>query len=327
MPKTLIYDRLSLAVPKDGAWVEALSAVSFRVPRGRVVGLVGESGCGKSLTAQAALRLHEFSGVRHLGGDLRIDDRSIFAMREQELLQLRGGEIAMVFQEPMTALNPVFTIAAQMIEPIVRHLRISKAEAYMRARALLAEVGIDQPDAVLAAYPDALSGGMRQRVLIAMAIGCEPSFLIADEPTTALDVSVQKRIVALLRRLQRKHELGMLLVTHDFGLVAELADEVVVLYAGEVVEQAPVEAIFDDPLHPYTQALLACRPEAEGALAPIPGQAPLPGAWPEGCRFSDRCPKAQPQCRKRQALRTLADGRRVRCLLHETAEQADDAAA
>ena len=288
--------------------------MSLAVPPGRVVGLVGESGCGKTITAQAALRLHEGTGVRVAGGDIRVDGCSVFAMDEEALRRLRGGLVAMIFQEPMTALNPVFTIRAQLLEVLLRHHAISRAEAEARAEALLREVGMHDPARVLASYPDALSGGMRQRVLIAMALAGGPRYLLADEPTTALDVSVQRRIVDLLRRLQKAHGLGMLLVTHDFGLVAELCDEVAVIYAGEIVERAPVGAIFDDPRHPYTKALLACRPETSAEPIPIPGQAPQPGAWPSGCRFRDRCPVAGRACESPPPWVALDQERGVRCV-------------
>ncbi len=287
--------------------------MSLAVPPGRVVGLVGESGCGKTLTALAALRLHD-AQVRVRAGCVRVDGANVQEMDARALQRLRGGIVAMVFQEPMTALNPVFSVRAHLFEVLRRHRGLAKDAAEEEAQALLREVGIPDAERVLASYPDALSGGMRQRVLIAMALAGRPRYLIADEPTTALDVSVQRRIVDLLAQMQRAHGLGMLLITHDFGLVAELCDEVAVIYAGEIVERAPVEAIFDDPRHPYTQALLRCRPEASAAPAPIPGQAPEPGAWPSGCRFRDRCPYAESICTARPPWVELGDGRAVRCV-------------
>ncbi len=309
----LAYHDLAIEIRRQGRWVEAVSGVRLAVAPGRVVGLVGESGCGKTLTALAALRLHE-AGVRVARGDVLVDGERVGAMDERALLRLRGGVVAMVFQEPMTALNPVFSIRAQIFEVLRRHRGLDRAGAEAEARALLAEVGITDPARVLASYPDALSGGMRQRVLIAMALAGRPRYLVADEPTTALDVSVQRRIVELLARMQQAHGLGMLLITHDFGLVAELCDEVAVIYAGQIVERAPVAAIFDDPRHPYTQALLGCRPEAAEAPAPIPGQAPEPGAWPSGCRFRDRCPHAGPACGEPPPWVDLGKERGVRCV-------------
>jgi len=301
----LKVSHLSLTVPLQGTMVEAVSDVSFRLQAGRVLGLVGESGCGKSLTAQALLRLGEHQGVHHLHGDITLDGRSLFAMSESQLRQVRGGKIAMIFQEPMTALNPVFTIGTQIIEVMRLHRTMNTSEAKTEAIALLHDVGMQDAELMLRQYPDALSGGMRQRVLIAMAMATDPRYIIADEPTTALDVSVQKRIIALLRRLQSQHQQGMLLVTHDFGLVAEMCDDVAVMYAGQIVETGSVGDIFDNPRHPYTCALMNCRPEvalSRGSLPVIAGQVPAPGAWPQGCRFADRCDHADHACDKAIAL-------------------------
>ena len=309
---------LSLSVTMKGRTVRAVTDVSLSLQPGRVLGLVGESGCGKSLTAQAFLRLGEYQGVMREGGDVLLDGRSLFAMDEAALRQVRGGRIAMIFQEPMTALNPVFSIGTQIMDVIRLHLKLGRAQARERALQLLADVGLHDGESLLAAYPDALSGGMRQRVLIAMAMAADPDYILADEPTTALDVSVQTRIVALLRTLQQQRRLGMLLVTHDFGLVAEMCDDVCVMYAGEIVEQAPVRDIFDDPRHPYTRALMQCRPESAARgrpLAVIPGQVPPPGSWPRGCRFLDRCALADGACEAHPALDVWQQGvHRARCV-------------
>jgi len=295
----LELSNLSLSVSIQGERVDAVSAVSLRLEPGRVLGLVGESGCGKSLTAQAILRLGEHQGVEKSSGDIRLDGKSLFDMPDEQLRQVRGGHIAMIFQEPMTALNPVFSIGGQICEVIRLHLDMNKQQAHQRAIDLLQDVGMQDVEQVLKQYPDSLSGGMRQRVLIAMAMAADPDYIIADEPTTALDVSVQKRIIALLLDLQKKRNLGLLLVTHDFGLVAEMCDDVAVMYAGQIVESGSVAEIFDHPAHPYTRALMGCRPEVSSpgiALPVISGQVPPPGRWPSGCHFAKRCPLATDVC-------------------------------
>jgi len=224
----------------------------------------------------------------------------------------------MVFQEPMTALNPVFSVGSQLTEVIRLHLHLNRQEAKARAIMLLNNVGMEDAEQLLSHYPDALSGGMRQRVLIAMAMAADPDYIIADEPTTALDVSVQKRIIALLLQLQRKRNLGLLLVTHDFGLVAEMCDDVAVMYAGEIVESGPVKEIFDHPAHPYTRALMGCRPEVSRpgvALPVIGGQVPPPGRWPAGCHFAPRCPLADAACEGTVAIDAWqGDQHSARCL-------------
>ncbi len=295
----LEIEHLSLSIPSASGSVTAVSDVTLSLEPGRTLGLVGESGCGKSITAQAVLRLGEHQGIERTGGTVKLDGQDIFAMQERELRALRGGRVSMIFQEPMTALNPVFSIGAQIAEVIRLHLDLTKHAARERTVSLLTDVGLQQPEKLLKQYPGSLSGGMRQRVLIAMAMAADPDYIIADEPTTALDVSVQARIIDLLRKLQREKSLGMLLVTHDFGLIAELADDVAVMYAGHIVEYGSVEAIFDHPAHPYTRALMDCRPEvaSRGTSMPaIPGQVPAPGAWPAGCRFAPRCSLADTAC-------------------------------
>jgi len=308
---------LSLTVSIEGNRVEAVSGVTLQLDEGRVLGLVGESGCGKSLTAQAILRLGEHQGVEKSGGDIRLDGESLFSLSDEMLRKTRGGRIAMIFQEPMTALNPVFSIGSQIIEVIRLHLDMDKQAARARAIELLGDVGMQDAEQVLNQYPDALSGGMRQRVLIAMSMAADPDYIIADEPTTALDVSVQKRIIALLLLLQKQRNQGLLLVTHDFGLVAELCDDVAVMYAGQIVETGAVADIFDYPAHPYTRALMGCRPEVAEAgskLSVIPGQVPPPGRWPAGCHFAERCPLAQHDCEQPVAEDAWRDhGHIARC--------------
>ncbi|MDQ6955793.1 MAG: ABC transporter ATP-binding protein [Mariprofundaceae bacterium] len=318
---------LSLTVPMQQVAVAAVSHVSLSIKPGRVMGLVGESGCGKTLTAQSILRLGEHQGINKISGDIQLHGKSLFAMSEKQLRKVRGGQIAMIFQEPMTALNPVFSIGSQMLEVIGLHLNLNHHDAQLHAIQLLEDVGLQDTKHLLQQYPDALSGGMRQRVLIAMAMSANPDYIIADEPTTALDVSVQKRIIALLRKLQKDKGLGMLLVTHDFGLVAEMCDDVVVMYAGEVVESGAVMDIFNAPAHPYTQALMGCRPEVaqDGqALTVIEGQVPAPGEWPQGCRFAARCPHADADCQKLVAADAWQDGEHIaRCVHVQVNPKAD----
>ncbi|MBF0281055.1 MAG: ABC transporter ATP-binding protein [Zetaproteobacteria bacterium] len=291
---------LTLQITVDGEPVRAVSNLSLNIQPGRVLALVGESGCGKSLTAQALLRLGEFQGVKKTSGKILLEGIDLDAMDRESLRKVRGGKISMIFQEPMTALNPVFSVGSQIVEVIRLHLDMNKQQALARAKQLLHDVGLQQVEQLLKQYPDSLSGGMRQRILIAMAMAGDPDYIIADEPTTALDVSVQKRMIHLLRNLQRKRNLGMLLVTHDFGLVAEMADDVAVMYAGEVIEYGAVADIFEAPSHPYTQALMQCRPEANrekhATLKVISGQVPAPGRWPSGCRFAPRCTKKIASC-------------------------------
>jgi len=271
--------------------------VSLAVARGEVVGLVGESGCGKSVTALACLRLLPRGVARITGGAIRLDGEPLFSLPERQMRRVRGNRIAMIFQEPMTALNPVFTVGDQVMEPLKIHLGIRGAPARARAAELLAQVGIGEPERRLRDYPHHLSGGQRQRVMIAMALACDPDLLIADEPTTALDVTIQAQILALLARLRRERGLAVLLITHDMGVVAQTADSVAVMYAGEIVEQGATEPLFADPRHSYTRGLLAFIPRpGVDRLTPIPGQVPPLERLPEGCTFHDRCAWAEPAC-------------------------------
>jgi oligopeptide/dipeptide ABC transporter ATP-binding protein len=277
--------------------VHAVDGVSFSLERGRTLGIVGESGCGKSVTALSIMGLLPPSG-RIVGGSIRFEGRELTRMSQRELEDIRGRQIAMIFQDPMTSLNPTLTIGTQLVETMQRHLDLSRNEARKRAIELLEEVRIPNARQRLDDYPHRYSGGMRQRVMIAIALSCNPKLLIADEPTTALDVTVQAGILDLLDELREQHEMSMILITHDMGVVAEAADDIAVMYAGQIVEQASAEELFDHPEHPYTEALLGALPQLEGErvregrLTAIPGRPPDLLDPPPACRFAPRCPHA-----------------------------------
>ncbi len=307
--------------------VPAVDGVSLSIERGKTLGLVGESGCGKSVTAMSILRLVAAPGVIE-AGEILLRDASggvlnLVTLPEPRLREVRGGRIGMIFQEPMTSLNPVFTIGDQIAEAVLLHRDVSRAEARGRALEMLELVRMADPKRRLDEYPHQLSGGMRQRVVIAMALACEPDLIIADEPTTALDVTIQAQILDLLADLRERLGTAILLITHDLGVVAETCDDVAVMYAGRIVEQAPAAALFAKPRHPYTIGLLAARPErgsragdrATGRLRTIPGMVPAPQHFPAGCRFHPRCAFARlPECAcAMPELREVATGHFVRC--------------
>jgi oligopeptide/dipeptide ABC transporter ATP-binding protein len=289
----LHIDKLQVGFDTEAGLMRAVDGVTMSVEAGKTLGVVGESGCGKSVTAASVLRLVPSPPGRMLGGAIRFDGRDILSLRRDELQQLRGRDIAMVFQDPMTSLNPVFTIERQLHEVLALRFGLDRAAARVRSAEMLRTVGIADPDARLDVYPHELSGGMKQRVMIAMALLCEPRLLIADEPTTALDVTVQAQILHLMRELQRRTGTALLFITHDMGVIAEMCDDVVVMYAGRVVEQRPVVALFEAPRHPYTRGLLASIPRKGVAhKAPLPtieGTVPSLLHPPRGCRFADRC--------------------------------------
>jgi peptide/nickel transport system ATP-binding protein len=286
---------LTVSFPGRSRPLTPVDGVSFTLRRGETLALVGESGCGKSLTSLALLRLIPPPGRIEAGSRIRFDDLDIMQLNERALRDVRGRRIGMVFQDPMTSLNPVFTVGDQVAEAIQAHFPVSRKEARDRAIGLLSEVGIPDPALRSRDYPHQMSGGMRQRVMIAMALACQPELLIADEPTTALDVTVQAQILEILDELRKARGMAVLLITHDLGIVAGRADRVAVMYAGQIVEEAPTAKLFARPSHPYTQGLLASVPRLTGPrmrLTPIGGSVPTPDAWPSGCRFRPRCSQA-----------------------------------
>jgi oligopeptide/dipeptide ABC transporter ATP-binding protein len=296
-PPLLSVKDLSLRFAAAGPNV--VDGVSLSVRRGETLCIVGESGCGKSVTALALMGLLPAGSARFTTGEARFDEIDLFALDERRRADLRGNRMAMIFQEPMTSLNPAFTIGHQLSEGILRHRKLSRKDARDRALEMLRRVRIPAPEKRFGAYPHELSGGMRQRAMIAMALANDPELLIADEPTTALDVTIQAQVLALVRQLQEESGTAMIMITHDLGVVAEVADRVAVMYAGRVVEEGPVEAIFDDPHHPYTIGLMGSVPSLgrrSGSLATIHGAVPTPAQMPPGCRFAPRCPFSVAGC-------------------------------
>ena len=278
----------------------AVDGVSFEVEAGRTLAIVGESGCGKSVTSLSIMGLVPSPPGRISGGSIRFEGRELVGAPAREMQDLRGNGMAMIFQEPMSSLNPAFTVGEQIVEGLLRHRPINRAEATERALAMLRKVRIPAPEQRFHDHPHKLSGGMRQRAMIAMALACEPRLLIADEPTTALDVTIQAQILDLMHTLQTETGTAIILITHDLGVVAEVANEVVVMYAGRIVERAPVQLLFDAPQHPYTVGLLGSIPRLDGQrtrLASIEGQVPNPLPPPAGCSFAERCPCADAHCR------------------------------
>jgi oligopeptide/dipeptide ABC transporter ATP-binding protein len=306
----------------DAGVVRAVDRVSFDVPRAATVALVGESGCGKSVTALSILRLVAGPPGRIESGEIELEGRDLLRLSEREMRDVRGNLISMIFQEPMTSLNPVYTVGWQIMEAIILHQRKARKRARERAVDLLRLVGIPEPETTVGAYPHQLSGGQRQRVMVAMALACEPKLLLADEPTTALDVTIQAQILELLRDLQQRLAMSILLITHDLGLVAENAQSVVVMYAGRVVESASVQELFAKPMHPYTRGLLDSipRPGVSGGghrrarLRTIEGIVPDLRNLPKGCRFADRCSMCIEVCtREEPPLEQVGQGRSARC--------------
>jgi len=297
--------------------VRAVDGVSLSIRRGETLGVVGESGCGKSVTSLSIMRLIPTPPGKIVSGEILFEGEDLLKKSEAAMRRIRGREISMIFQEPMTSLNPVYTIGDQIAEAVRHHLGLSRRAALEKAVEMLRLVGIPAPERRVKEYPHQLSGGMRQRVMIAMALSCRPKLLIADEPTTALDVTIQAQILELMRKLKRELGMAIMLITHDLGVVAEMCERVVVMYAGQVVEEADVVSLFRRPLHPYTEGLLRSVPridEKVEKLHVIEGAVPSPLDLPPGCRFEPRCPHAVPLCRESMpALKEAAPGRYVAC--------------
>ncbi|MDR1765778.1 MAG: ABC transporter ATP-binding protein [Lachnospiraceae bacterium] len=320
--RILEINGLTVRFPTSEGVVRAVDGVSLSLDRGETLGVVGESGCGKSVMLNSIMRLLEAPPAR-IGGEILYNGQDILKMPKRELFRIRGKEITMIFQEPMTSLNPVIKIGPQIAETMLLHELITKDEASAKALELLRQVEIPNAEECLGKYPHQLSGGMRQRVMIAMALACKPQILLADEPTTALDVTIQAQILALLRKLKDEYHMSMMIVTHDLGVIAEVSERVVVFYGGNVVEEAPTRALFDTPLHPYTEGLLGCIPHLStktGRLRVIEGNVPNPIDLPEGCVFAPRCPRRERLCvEERPALKEVGDaqgGKRHRVACH-----------
>ena len=301
--------------------VTAVDKISFDLYKGEILGLVGESGCGKSVTALSVMRLLKDTPGKTTHGRVVFDGKDLVALPESEVRKIRGGDMSMIFQEPMSALNPSMRIDRQMVETIRLHTDMNKQQAREHARQMLAKVGIPDPEATLKSYAYQLSGGMSQRVMIAMALSCNPKLLIADEPTTALDVTIQAQILDLMSKLQKEDGSSIIMITHDLGVVAEMCTRVIVMYAGKIVEEAPVEKLFASPAHPYTQGLIASVPKLGSGvkvLPSIPGSVPDLASMPKGCRFAPRCKYATEKCRTQEPeLLEVSEGQKCRCWLRQ----------
>lgn len=318
--KILQIQDLTTSFKTERGWLKAIDGVSFDVYSGEMLGIVGESGCGKSVTSQSILRLYEENRTTKYSGIVSFEGKNLFDLSEYEMQKIRGQEISMVFQDALSSLNPVFTVGNQIMESLRIHQGMGKKEAKERAVRLLDQVGIPDPQRRFYQYPFELSGGMRQRVMIAVALACGPRILIADEPTTALDVTIQAQIMDLIVDMNQKLHMGVMLITHDLAVVAETCKRVIVMYLGQIVEEGSVEALFDRPAHPYTKGLMASVPRLNTGkgerLYQIKGTVPLLSQIPQGCRFAPRCPYATEECRQKMPqLKDLGNGQKVRCLM------------
>ncbi|UYZ13213.1 ABC transporter ATP-binding protein [Brevibacillus sp. WF146] len=317
MTTILEVEQLRTRFRTENGVVNVVDGVDFSIRAGETLGVVGESGCGKSVTSLSIMRLLPPNGRAE--GTIRFNGTNLLELSEKEMQAVRGNEISMIFQEPMTSLNPLHTVGRQIEEAILLHWKVSKAQAKERAIAMLKAVGMPRAEEIYGEYPHQLSGGMRQRVMIAMAMACDPKLIIADEPTTALDVTIQAQILDLMRELKEKTGTSIMLITHDLGVVAEMCDRVIVMYAGQVVEETDVETLFEQPKHPYTIGLMRSIPELDEEreyLDTIPGAVPLPNQMPKGCRFAPRCAQAMPICHEQPPELLQLDGHKCRCWLY-----------
>ncbi|GIO99810.1 ABC transporter ATP-binding protein [Paenibacillus lautus] len=321
MNSLIEVNHLSTYFESGTGTIKAVDDISFRIREGETVCVVGESGCGKSITAMSIMGLVEGPHGKVVNGRIQFGDKDLLKISKEEMRRIRGNDISIIFQEPMSSLNPVITIGKQIMEPLMLHRQMNKKQAYARALELIELVGISRGEQIAASYPHQLSGGMLQRIMIAIAISCGPKLLIADEPTTALDVTIQAQVLETLRESKEQSYMSILLITHDLGVVAEMADYVIVMYAGKIVEEGDVEEIFDRPKHPYTKGLLKSKPilgERSDQLYSIPGQVPNPLELTESCYFHDRCESCMAICRSRQpSLREVEPGHRTACWLYE----------
>ncbi|EOC1565522.1 ABC transporter ATP-binding protein [Cronobacter dublinensis] len=318
----ITFNNLSVSFASEQGRVRAVQNVSFAIQAGQTIGVVGESGCGKSVTAMSLMGLLPPQVARIDGGEIRFQGTDLLRLKPSKMADLRGKQLAMIFQEPMTALNPVLTIGEQLCEPLIRHRGETPKAAWAHATQLIADVGLARAESLMSSYPHQLSGGMLQRIMIAMALSCQPKLLIADEPTTALDVTVQAQILRLLRDQARAQQMALMLITHDLGVIAQMAEHVVVMYAGRIVEQGPTADVLRHPLHPYTKGLIASRPvpgERRRRLYSIPGQVPDLAELPPYCAFYDRCERATPQCRA-GIPPLIGQARQAACIHTELAE-------
>jgi peptide/nickel transport system ATP-binding protein len=319
--KILEVNDLKINFRTDGKEFTVVNNISFFIKAGETLGVVGESGCGKSVTALSVMKLLATPPGIYAGGEINYLGENILTKKEKEMRKLRGNEISMIFQEPMTSLNPVMTVGDQIDEVLLLHNKMSKAQAQEGSINMLKLVGIPRPEEIYKSYAYELSGGMRQRVMIAIGLACQPKLLIADEPTTALDVTIQAQILDLMRDLKERTNTAIMFITHDLGVVAEMCERVMVMYSGEIVEEADVFNLFKEPKHPYTKGLLESIPklgDRQKRLKPIPGQVPTPGSIKVGCKFADRCPYVMDVCRQSDPpLLKVAEGHTSRCWLYE----------